>query len=324
MKKEINITNIFTVPRCGTHFIWGEFIKSQQYQMIYDADRLPALNLLSKNYTKKLDFLLSDNKDYSLTAENPNYNFQYNSLVDWMGSSLTAKEHLEKMKEKYNTSNTDELFHRILELQDIKQDKELFSVNRFIYTMNYDFLFDGFEWSSEHALEACDSYLELLKPYTTRNILIIRKYPDWISSRLKMLGGDRLVKESKSLSMLTKRFFELGIPIYYMNEVIDVVKKGNVKFWNFIEPLTSDEVKIFCEQADKDVSRLAIKTKRNSLFRPRRFIQYLFERDDFRRLALVRSFGSLPFKFFHLIPVLGERFKRDINGSILNNAKIKL
>ncbi len=119
---------ILTLPRGGTHFVWSRFVSSGSYQLIYDADRIPALSVLADNCKEKLDFLCP-------SPINPNYNFQYNSLVD-LNEPLTAAQHLQKLSERYSAPPGFELFKKIMSLQD-SGNKCLFSINRFIYTCAY-------------------------------------------------------------------------------------------------------------------------------------------------------------------------------------------
>jgi len=150
--------------------MWGELVKSGQYQLIYDADRIPCLYLLSKNYDKRLSFLCTS-RTKQMRVENPNYNFEYNSLIEWGKSFLSAQEHMNRLKEKYLVSSVEELFYRIIECQD-NGEKELLSINRCVYTRYYDSLFENFEWTTQHALEACELFLELVKPYNVRAYVI--------------------------------------------------------------------------------------------------------------------------------------------------------
>ena len=130
-----SIKIILTLPRCGTHFLWSRHIASKNYQLLYDADIIPALSVLADKCPEKLDFL-------NLASENPNYNFQYGS--QWAAcENMTAKEHLEYLKSKYRAVSSFDLFNRILNLQD-NTTKYLFSVNRFVYTNSYHFLFHNF------------------------------------------------------------------------------------------------------------------------------------------------------------------------------------
>lgn len=321
LKEQKNITIILSFPRCGTHFMWGEFIKSEQYQLLYDADRIPALHILGNAYAKTLDFLCTSETTNLIL--NPNYNFQYNSLIEWGTASLTAQQHLNRLKKKYMASSVEQLFHNIIKCQD-HGTKELLSINRFIYTVHNDSLFDNFEWTTQHALEACNFFLELLKPYNVQVVLVIRKYEDWLLSRQKMMGSRNLVKkESESMSIITRYLAQRDIRTFYMDDVIQSMKQGHLRFWEHLSQLSHKEIDQFCAKSAENKCELQ-QLQSTSLIRPERLLRYITTNDPFRRLAMVRSIGSVPTRLLPFIPFFKNQIERDLSGSILNNAKIDI
>lgn len=317
---ECNIVSILSFPRCGTHFLWGAMIKSNQYQLIYDADRIPALEVLSRNFDKPIECLcLQSGQD-----QNPNYNFQYNSLVDWPNQCLSARQHLAKLDQKYRTSRNPEssLFDRILQRQD-NGSRALLSVNRFIYTTYYDQVNFGVEWTTDNAIEALSLFLKSMEPYRNNSMLVIREHKAWAVSRLLMMGDvNRVEQESRNNAKVVKAVAAKGIPIFFTHQAIGAVKAGHIRFWEEIEPIDKVEIERYCLQAKQYRADVAPHKVKPAIIRPRRLFQYLIEKDPYQRLALSRSIGHTTSMLLHRLPFIGHRLKTDLDGAILNNARI--
>lgn len=181
-KPQKNIKIMLSFPRCGTHFMWTRYIHSGRYQLIFDADIIPALSVLADECDETLGFLFPSPK-------NPYYNFAYNSLVD-AKRRLTAKQHLEMLLHKYQASNDFDLFRKILDLQD-SSGRTLLSINRFVYTTSYKFLFNGFNWKIEHAERSLRLFYKWISlcEYKFDFAMVIREISPWAKSQIKMYGG---------------------------------------------------------------------------------------------------------------------------------------
>jgi len=306
------------MPRCGTHFIWSRYMQSGRYQLIYDADRIPALSILARECQEKLDFLYP-------APINPNYNFQYNSLSN-IDRILTAKEHLGILMAEHECSTDNELFKRIMLLQDCEpEERSLLSINRFIYTTSYDFLFRNFEWTIENAVES----LGLLHSqfassgYDPVYVMVIRNIPDWIDSQVKMYGKirkDLIIRRTQEIPIVLGTCFDLDIPIYYMKDVIRNIKDGKLDFEIHMPSISRKEI-------DEIIRNLSSITMPNMGAHPKyfwgtRFIQYFREKDAIKRTSLVRSIGTSR-NVLERIPIIGKQIRDDYNGIILNNAKLR-
>lgn len=311
---------ILTFPRCGTHFIWSRYISSGRYQLIYDADRVPVLTVLADKYKGRLDFLYP-------SPRNPNYNFQYNSL-SYVDRSLTADEHLDWLSRRYSAKRGRELFDRIMLLQD--NDKgSLFSINRFIYTCSYDFLIKNYEWTIEDARESLVLFHKWLRSggYNYDFVMVIRNIPSWVKSQMLLLGRKReyiIPRVMREMSFMLKICTELEIPIFMMESVIKTINEGNIDFENELEPLKINEVDDTIDQLRRYSDILKNKVKKinpiKNAVRMDGLIQYLAEKDQIKRTSLVRSIGWLPIKMSKYFP----KIKNDLDGTILNNAKVRL
>ncbi|PIQ85240.1 MAG: hypothetical protein COV74_09795 [Candidatus Omnitrophica bacterium CG11_big_fil_rev_8_21_14_0_20_45_26] len=315
---------ILTMPRCGTHYIWSRYIQSDRYQLIYDADRIPAFEVLSQCYQGKLNFLRSE-------ALNPNYNFQYNSQIE-VNEVSSAKEHLAFLSKKYGAEAGYDLFEAVMARQD-NRDRSLFSINRFIYTCSYDFLFKDFEWTIHHAVQALRLLHEWafrLKGYEPQFVFIVRSIQDWMISQMAMMG-------KRSLSFLERRLNDLdiiltscqvlNIPIYAMGSVIRAMEEEGLEYEKIVKPLRADDIAAMRKEIKDGIQPLTNGSKPlrlpNSRFRIERLIQYLKEKDPIKRISLVRSIGSIPLKLSKCVPFVGPRIQSDFEGVALNNAKIK-
>ncbi|MBN2583285.1 MAG: hypothetical protein JXL80_09460 [Planctomycetes bacterium] len=308
-----------TLPRCGTHFIWSRLVESGRHQLIYDADRVPALTVLARHCAEKLSFLCPP-------PENPNYNFQYNSLSDCR-EPLTAAEHLERLSRRYDAEAGFNLFSRIMSLQDAG-DRSLFSVNRFVYTLRYDFLFEEFHYTIEHAIES----LRLLHEWVHRLgvdplfVLVVREVPGWIASQFAMYGrqaGDMIAARLRDLPPLLAAVGQLGVPVYRMKDVISAFDREDYDLAGGLEPLGGDRLDAMAAEALQQLDDIRPTGDPPPQFRLGRFVQYLRERDPIKRTSLVRSIGAWPQNHSGLIPVLGRRIRADYDGLVLNNARVR-
>jgi hypothetical protein len=313
---------VLSLPRCGTHFVWSRYIHAGQYQLIYDADRIPALSVLADECGEKLDFLYPP-------PINPNYNFAYNSLYD-INRSLTAAEHLERLSAKYSASPGFELFKKIMSLQDTG-GRYLLSVNRFVYSISYRYLFKDFEWKIDHASKSLKLLHKWLASsgYDASYAMVIRKIPDWLNSQLVVFGSTRkdwVIKILYETPIILQSCQDLDIPIFWMEDVIRVMNRNKLDFENYLSSLSSDEVKDAWGAPEQYIGLVNEPTVGYSLknFRVVRFIQYISERDPIKRTSLVRSIGRLPLNVSKYFPILGKRIRDDYNGIVLNNAKLKI
>lgn len=317
--KQIRI--ILSLPRTGTHFFWSRLVVSGKYQLIYDADRIPALAVLSEAYDKPLDFLYPP-------PLNPNYNFQYNSVGE-AGRPLTAAEHIDLLAKKYRCRpDPEELFHCILARQD-HADRTLFSINRFIYTCRYSFPFKDFCYTISFATQA----LKLLEkwlgqgPYRHNTVMIVREIDEWVRSQIQMQGAKNIafVRERlEDFPVIMAACSQLNIPVYDMAQAIEEATSGGLEFDEKITPLSMDAIETLNANAATALSSLPTQATSGSMFRPKRFLQYLSEPDPIKRLSLVRSIGWIPVAVSGLLPVVGKIIRRDIEGAALDNSKICL
>ena len=311
---------ILSLPRCGTHFIWSRFIASGQFQLIYDADRLPALMVLGKYCNEKLDFLYP-------APSNPNYNFQYNSLHE-VDKPLTAAEHVARLAEKYYATEGYELFQAIMSRQDVRA-KTLFSVNRFYYTNNYDYLFKNSVYTIDYALEALDLLYDWMHRWESKStfVMVIRKVPEWLDSMSMQLGHSGLAiiaQRVKDLPKLLDRCQTKSIPVFWMEDVIRAMNSGVLDFEGQLHPLAHQDFEEIAQSGQECLETLQSCNVKQARFRFNRLLAYLKERDPVLRTSLVRSLGSFPdVSRSKYIPFLGRRIRTDLDGQVLNNAKIK-
>ncbi len=322
MKEKTKVKVILTMPRCGTHFFWSRFVSSENYQLIYDADRLPALSVLADNCKEKLDFLYP-------SFINPNYNFQYNSLIE-VNESLTATQHLQKLSEKYSARPGFELFEKIMSLQD-SDNKCLFSVNRFIYTCAYGpyepALFKDFLWTIEHATQSLKLLCEWFRRagYAPDYVMIIRKIPEWIRSELLTMPTSKdskniVIQRLNNFSLLLKTCQALNIPICWMSDIINGINKNSLDFETSLAPLENYEIEAINDNREEYIA-MAKEFTKIKLIRWKKLIQYITESDSIKRISLVRSIGKRPDRIGKIL-FLSKQIKKDLNGVILNNAKI--
>ena len=316
------VFNLLSLPRTGTHFFWSRLIASGQYQLIYDADRVPALAVLRDAYDKPLDFLYPP-------PLNPNYNFQYNSLREAPGP-LSAAQHLELLAKKYGCgADAEELFHRIMSRQ-ASEGRTLLSVNRFIYTCQYSFAFAGFSYTialATRALELFETWLAR-GPYEHKTTIVVREIDEWVRSMIQMQGRDglRFVRERlDDFPHVMEACSRLGIRVYDTPRAIEAVSAGALEFDEAVEPLTKADVDRLCAAAAAARRELPAERRvRASMFRLGRFIQYVSESDPVKRLSLVRSIGWLPVRAARVLPVLGRMIRADYEGVVLDNGRIHL
>jgi hypothetical protein len=187
-------------------------------------------------------------------------------------------------------------------------------------------LFDGFEWTTDHAINACDELFRLLRPFDTRYVLVIRKYADWSRSRRMMGPWSDTFKDRRALSTVTMHLSRKGVPVFYMEDVIRTIKNGCLKFWEKIPPLSREEIELFCRGVDSaDGEEVpAGKNVRSAYLRVGRVVSYMTEKCPFRRLALVPSIGSVPLWLLRVLPFLRDRIRTDIRKGILNNARVNI
>ena len=316
-----NAKIILTLPRCGTHFIWSRLVQSGKYQLIYDADRIPALDVLGRKFDGKLHFLCP-------SPRNPNYNFQYNSLAG-LDVPLAASGHLDRLRAKHSAADPYDLFRKLMELQD-HGGRTLFSINRFIYTCANDhFSGQGFEWDIDCAMES----LRLMHDWFGRLghpadfVLVIRRLNDWVKSQMFRRGADKaevVKRRLEGLPLLLKTCAELRIPVFYMDDVIDAINAGELDFERKAAPLDGEELASAGAQAAELISSLPEKVGAPApkLFRVGRFVEYVREKDPIKRISLVRSIGYLPVRISDYIPIIGRKIQDDCDGVILNNARI--
>lgn len=315
--KQIRI--ILSLPRTGTHFFWSRLVVSGSYQLIYDADRIPALAVLSEAYDKPLAFLYPP-------PLNPNYNFQYNSMGE-ADRPLTAKAHLDLLARKYRCGpDPEELFHCIMSRQD-HADRTLFSINRFIYTCRYSFPFRDFCYTISLAVKA----LKLLEtwlaqgPYRHKTVMIVREIDDWARSQIQMQGVKNIgfVRERLAdFPVVIEACDQLNIPVYDMERVIAEVSNGRLEFDEYIEPLSMTAIQTLRADAAAALNNLPTQPAFGSMFRTKRFFQYLAESDPLKRLSLVRSIGWLPVAVGRMLPGVGKIIQQDLEGVALDNSRI--
>lgn len=315
--KQIRI--ILSLPRTGTHFFWSRLVVSGRYQLIYDADRIPALAVLSETYDKPLDFLYPP-------PLNPNYNFQYNS-VGKAGRPLTAAEHIDLLARKYRCRpDPEELFHCILSRQD-HADRTLFSINRFVYTCRYSFPFRDFCYTISLAVKA----LKLLEkwlaqdPYRHKTVMIVREIDEWVRSQIQMQGVKNIgfVRERlEDFPVVMEACGQLNIPVYDMAQAIAEFSSGDLEFGEKIMPLSMAAIQALRANAANALNSLPTQPTSGSMFRPKRFFQYLSESDPIKRLSLVRSIGWLPVAVGGMLPVFGKIIRQDFEGVALDNSRI--
>jgi hypothetical protein len=208
-------------------------------------------------------------------------------------------------------------------------DRVLFSVNRFVYTCANDhFLGSGFEWTADFAMES----LRLLHNWfarlgnSVRFSLVIRRMDDWIRSQTQRRGADQLEVLHRRLDgfpLLLETCRELAISVFEMGDVVRAMNQGQFEFESVVEPLSTGRLREMEREAASKSSVLAPgPTPTPALFRARRFVEYLRERDPVKRTSLVRSIGYLPVRMSALLPVIGRQIRQDCDGIVLNNARI--
>lgn len=311
---------ILSLPRCGTHFMWSRFIASGQFQLIYDADRLPALMVLSKYCNENLDFLYP-------AASNPNFNFQYNSLHE-VDKPLTAAEHVARLAKRYSAPEGYELFQAIMSRQDVGS-KTLFSIKRFCYTMNYDNLFKKGVYPVDHALEALDLLYDWMHQWESNPtfVMVIRNVPEWIESLSMLWGRDNWALLAQLLKDLSKVLYQCqtkSIPVFWMKDVIRAMNSGILDFEEQLHPLVPQDFEeiVQSEQEYLEMIHSGV-PKQKAILRLDRLLAYLKEKDPVLRTSLVQSLGSFLLGYYKFIPFLRRRIRTDIDGQVLNNAKIK-
>ena len=316
MRKTINFLSL---PRTGTHFFWSRLVASGRYQLIFDADRVPALAVLRDAYDKPLDFLYPP-------PINLNYNFQYNSLREARGP-LTAAGHLELLAKKYRCRpDAEELFHCIMSRQD-HGGRTLFSINRFVYTCRYSFAFKDFCYTISHALEALSLLEQWLRrgPYQHKTVMIVREIDEWVKSQIQMQGAKnaRFVRERlEDFPAVMEACGRLGVPVFDMGDAIAAARNGHLEVDEVIPPLSGAAIETLCKHAAAALGHIPSRPVTGAMFRPQRFRQYLSESDPIKRLSLVRSIGWLPVAAAGILPVLGKTIRRDFEGVVLDNGKI--
>lgn len=309
---------ILSLPRCGTHFIWSRYVNAKRYQLIYDADRIPALVILSQLTNVPLTFLYP-------APINPNYNFQYNSLLE-LDRILPAKGHLEFLQNKYATNGNRILFEKIMDLQAI-ESRYLFSINRFCYTTSYDFL-DGITWTIEDAINALELFWDWQCAYNpkTRFVFICRNIKEWINS-LALLWGKASDAWIKARLLELPRLFNWcnshSVPIYLMEDVIPAFQEGYLELGSEIDGLDLPSQRAIEEAAIQYMGDIDVNRNVDKLIRWKRLFQYLQEKDPVLRTSLVRSIGKMPISFANRFPYfIGKLINNDYAGVSLNNAAI--
>jgi len=299
--------------------MWTRLVSSGKYQLIYDADRIPAFNVLEKYCDEKLTFLCPP-------AKNLNYNFQYNSLRD-INVALTPREHLEVLKEKYLSAETGKgLFDRIMSVQD-NSDRVLFSVNRFIYTSEYEYIFDKFEHTVEHARESLQLFHEWLSdgPYEPVFAMVIRDLPDWIKAMSSMrISREKISKFVNGLSPVLDACLELKIPVFVMKDVISVMNAGELDFEKKAIPLPEDSIREVILSSKDALRGFSTRKTGQQLLRLDRLKQFLSEKDPIKRSSLVRSIGKIPLKSAYMFPSfkISKRIIESFEAVALDNSRI--
>ena len=310
---------ILSLPRCGTHFFWTRLVASGRYQLIFDADRIPAFKVLSEHCSGKLQFLYPPPK-------NPNYNFQYNSLVG-TNRPMTAAEHLDWLKAKYSASSDRDLFEKIMDLQDAG-GRRLFSINRFCYTISYEWLFSNISYDIDHAMEALGLLCDWMREYDPNAsiLLIVRDVPEWIDSLFMLWGAKnrpRVAQRLLELPRLLDACRLRGIPVFWMRDAVNAVNEGVLDFENRIAPFADDDFERMARSLAACREKLTDWPSRQNVIRFGRLLSYLRQRDPVLRTSWVRSIGTLPLRMSKYLPFIGRRIEEDFDGLILNNAKIR-
>ena len=318
MGKKLKI--VLSIPRAGTHFIWSRCVSRGDYQLIYDADRIPALSVLARDCPEKLEVL-------SQPAPNPNYNFQYNSMGE-VKYPATAREHLGFLFKKYGASADQDLFYKSLALQDAGE-KTLLSINRFIYTLSYRFIFKNFGWTIEHAMASLRLLNQWLKEggYECQYSMVVRQNPQWMYSRLSLMGTrqrDHIIDTLSETAQTLDLCYELNIPIFWMEDVIEQINQGYLDYEQRLPPLSREDLRDHWYQTGRYFDILKnIKKQHPAWLRWDGFVDYLKEKDPVNRTSLVRSIGTLPLVFSKYFPfALGKQIRQDMDAALINNAKI--
>jgi hypothetical protein len=264
--------------------------------------------------------------------------FGYHSMKELNGDgALTASEHLERLSDRYSAPAGYELFRKIMSLQD-NGDKCLLSVFRFpylhaYYTERMDFgnWVDDFVWSIDHAARA----LKLQHRWFTQSgyeavfVMIIRRIPDWIKSRSRQMGrkdkrkDDLIIKRLHDIPVILRTCRELGIPVFWMREVIDEIKNNNnLDFENSLRAVDDSEI----EQINENMEAYVRLVRDSAPYKPVRLKmlgKYIAEKDPVKRISMVRSIGGRAIKIGKYVPFFNRRIKNDLDNRILDNARIK-
>ena len=278
---------------------------------------MPALIVLAERNKSPLKFLYP-------CAANPNYNFQYNSLSE-AGKPLTAQEHLSLLQDKYGASDSMDLYQRIMDRQ-APGKRLLFSVNRFCYTGSVDHL-PEIEWTITDALKSLELLWKWQLSYNpnTRFVFVCREIKEWAFSLIQLLGDDGVERVRRRLSefpAVLEWCKDHSVPIYLMDSVIKSMNGGQCNFETNTDPI-DDSTRIGLAKTAFDCNLQFPNIKSSpKFFRLSRLTQYLLEKDPVRRTSLVRSLGSVLLKTHSLIPLLGKRITKDLEGDCLNNAAI--
>ena len=319
--QDVSVKVALSFPRGGTHFLWSRYVQSGRYQLIYDADRVPALSVLAERCDEPLTFLLQP-------PANPNYNFQYNSL-ERLAAPLPAAGHLEALARRYGCSSDPRaLFLAIMARQDAGQ-RTLLSVNRFIYTTRQGFLFDRDCYGVGDALTGLSRYVAWLRAggYAASGWLVARDIASWVRSHAEYYepaDAGRILERLDDLPQVLSACGPLGFPIYDMNDVIACIKGGHLEFEGAVSPLNAAAAGRLATEAAATALRLRERAQaRGALVRVRRLWQYLREADPVLRVSLVRSIGRGLLRVPPWVPFLGPRVSADQEGAALNNARIR-
>ena len=216
---------------------------------------------------------------------------------------------------------------KIMRLQDTS-GRRLFSINRFCYTISYEWLFTEISYSVDHALEALGLLCDWMREYDpdTSVVLIVRDVPSWIDSLFMLWGAKRRPRITRCVREMP-RVLDWSqrnqVPVFWMRDAIRAVQEGHLDFEERITPFAAEDFSQIARSAASCLEKMGTWPAPRNAIRLGRLCAYLSQRDPILRTSWVRSIGTLPLGMSKYLPFIGRRIEEDLDGLVLNNARIR-